>query len=71
MVSSVAKDVLGALGGAILSFCLLPQLWKMWRTRSASDLSLPFIILYTVGALLPCHFCALHVAVSLHFGATT
>ena len=49
MVSSVAKDVIGGMGGAILSFCLLPQLWKMWSTRSASDLSMPFIVLYTLG----------------------
>ncbi len=51
MVSSVVKDVLGAVGGGILSFCLLPQLWKVWRTRSATDLSMPFLVLYNTGAL--------------------
>ena len=50
MVSSVVKDVLGAVGGGILSFCLLPQLWKVWRTRSATDLSMPFLVLYNTGA---------------------
>ena len=50
MVSSAVKDVLGAVGGGILSFCLLPQLWKVWRTRSATDLSMPFLVLYNTGA---------------------
>lgn len=54
MVSSVAKDVIGGLGGAILSFCLVPQLWKMYCTRSAADLSMPFIVLYTLGECTPC-----------------
>lgn len=49
MVSSLIKDLIGGIGGAILAFCLLPQLWKMYRTRSAEDLSMPFIVLYTVG----------------------
>ena len=66
MVSTVAKDVVGGVGGAILSFCLLPQLWKMWRTRSAADLSMPFIVLYTVGGNLAVpHLIALGYSMSL------
>ncbi len=60
MVSSVVKDVLGAVGGGILSFCLLPQLWKVWRTRSATDLSMPFLVLYNTGALMVHHPGPLH-----------
>ena len=52
MVSSVAKDVIGGLGGGILAVCLLPQLLKMYSTRSAADLSMPFIVVYTLGETL-------------------
>ena len=51
MVASIIKDMLGGIGGVILAICLVPQLWKMWRTQSADDLSMPFILLYTVGNL--------------------
>ena len=52
MVSGAVKDALGAVGGGILAFCLLPQLWKVWRTRSATDLSMPFLVLYNTGACM-------------------
>ena len=58
MVSSAVKDVLGAVGGGILSFCLLPQLWKVWRTRSATDLSMPFLVLYNTGTCAVAWRCA-------------
>ena len=43
-------EALGYLGGAILSVCIVPQIWKTFRTKSAGDISLAWTILYTTGA---------------------
>lgn len=47
-----AMIALGYTGGAALSICLIPQLIAMWRTKSAGDLSLPWLILYSSGLIL-------------------
>ena len=47
--SSPAETALGTVGGLLLSLCLLPQLAKMWRTRSAADLSHGWLALYGAG----------------------
>lgn len=52
MVNHILRDVVGAFGGFILALCMLPQLFKMWRTHSADDLSLSFVFTYTVGETL-------------------
>jgi uncharacterized protein with PQ loop repeat len=36
----------------VLAGCLVPQLWKLYRTRSAQDLSYLFLMLYNLGLLL-------------------
>ena len=52
MPSTTAINIVGAFGGAVLAACLLPQLWRLYRTRSARDLSYPYIVAYSVGLLL-------------------
>ena len=47
-----AMIALGYIGGAGLSICLVPQLIVMWKTKSAGDLSLPWLILYSFGLVL-------------------
>lgn len=51
-MDQTARNVVGALGGAVLSACLLPQLYRLWRTRSARDLSYLYLIAYSTGLLL-------------------
>lgn len=41
-----------ALAGGVLAACLLPQLWKLVRTRSAADISLPFLLIYLLGLVV-------------------
>lgn len=38
--------------GVILTAMMIPQLWQLWRTRSADDLSHAFLLCYNVGASL-------------------
>jgi uncharacterized protein with PQ loop repeat len=47
--TAVAANVLGTLGGLLLSVCLLPQLWRIWKTRSAADLDYGWMALYGAG----------------------
>ena len=52
MVSETANNVIGAMGGVVLVVCLLPQLLRMYVTKSARDLSYAFLGLYVVGLTL-------------------
>eukprot|EP00842_Homolaphlyctis_polyrhiza_P005464 jgi/Hompol1/5919/HPOL_000310-RA len=52
MVSQLAIDFTGYLGGAFLVICSVPQLVLMWRTRSASDVSLAWSLTFNVGLIL-------------------
>jgi hypothetical protein len=42
-------EVLGIIGGILLSICVLPQLWYMYRTKDASSLQKRFLLLILVG----------------------
>lgn len=52
MVSTGVADAFGAVGGGVLAACLIPQLWKLGRTRSAADISLPFLLIYLLGLVV-------------------
>ncbi|PRW59402.1 integrin-linked kinase-associated serine threonine phosphatase 2C [Chlorella sorokiniana] len=52
MPSAAATNAIGAIGGGLLAACLAPQLWKLYATRSARDLSYLFLALYCAGCLL-------------------
>lgn len=43
---------MGAFGGVLLSACLLPQLVRLYRTRSARDISYLYLIAYSLGLFL-------------------
>ena len=45
-------DALGFTGGIILSICLAPQLIKMFRKKSAKEISFTFTLLYFTGLLM-------------------
>ncbi|CAF1282878.1 unnamed protein product [Didymodactylos carnosus] len=45
-------DLLGYLGGALLAICLLPQLYRTYKTRSAGDFSYIWNVLYMAGMII-------------------
>jgi len=45
-------DALGFTGGVLLSICLAPQLIKMFRKKSAKEISFSFTLLYFTGLLM-------------------
>jgi len=54
-------DVLGYIGGGIITFSLVPQVYRVFKLRSAREISLLFNILLLVGL-------SLWVAYGLSFG---
>lgn len=47
-----AVILLGLVAGALTSLSFLPQLIKIWRTRSAGDISLAMYVIITTGFVL-------------------
>jgi MtN3 and saliva related transmembrane protein len=45
-------QILGLLAGTITSITFLPQVIKIWKTRSAKDLSLLMLLLLMLGVIL-------------------
>ena len=42
----------GAVAGACTTVAFVPQVWRVWKTRSARDLSLPTYAVFTFGVVL-------------------
>lgn len=45
----MSADVVGMLAGLLTTAAFLPQAWRIWRTRSTRDLSLPMYAVFTAG----------------------
>ena len=48
----MAADVIGYLAGFLTTLAFFPQVIKIWRTRSARDVSLAAFATFTVGIAL-------------------
>lgn len=45
-------QLIGYLAGIIIAISLTPQVSKAWKTKSTSDISLPWTLILLVGLLL-------------------
>jgi MtN3 and saliva related transmembrane protein len=45
-------DLIGAIAATLTTISFLPQVWQIWRTRSARDVSLPMYLTFTTGVAL-------------------
>ena len=52
-------DILGYTSTVIFTFLFLPQVYKTYKTKSAKDLSLPFLLLSLVGCSIMIPYCIL------------
>jgi MtN3 and saliva related transmembrane protein len=43
------KELLGFIGGALTTVGFVPQVWRLFRLRSAHEISLPFTIFFILG----------------------
>jgi MtN3 and saliva related transmembrane protein len=48
----VNVDLLGTVAGMLTTAAFVPQAWRIWKTRSARDLSLPMYAIFTTGVAL-------------------
>ena len=46
-----SPEVLGFIGGGIVTSSLIPQVHRVFKLRSAHDISLPFTILLLIGLI--------------------
>jgi MtN3 and saliva related transmembrane protein len=44
-------ELLGFLGGAMITFGLIPQTVRLFKLKSAREISLPFTLLYIAGTM--------------------
>ena len=51
-MTTSAIQILGLVAGTITSITFLPQVIKIWKTRSAKDLSLMMLLLLMLGVIL-------------------
>ena len=41
----------GYIGAALINISFIPQIWRLYRLKSAREISLPFTLLITIGGL--------------------
>jgi MtN3 and saliva related transmembrane protein len=51
-MSTIALNVLGFVAGVLTTAAFIPQVLKIWRTRSARDISLGMYVVFTSGVAL-------------------
>jgi MtN3 and saliva related transmembrane protein len=52
LIYMTAIQILGLVAGTITSITFLPQVIKIWKTKSAKDLSLMMLLLLMLGVIL-------------------
>jgi len=48
----MSTDLIGMVAGTLSTVAFVPQVWRIWKTRSARDLSLPMYLIFTAGVAL-------------------
>ena len=46
------QETIGLLAGTLTTASFVPQVWKIWTTRSARDLSWGMVAVFTLGTFL-------------------
>jgi MtN3 and saliva related transmembrane protein len=46
------ETTLGLVAGLLTTVAFLPQVWQVWKSRSARDISLPMYLIFTLGVAL-------------------
>ena len=47
-----AESIVGLLAGLLTTVAFVPQVWQVWKSRSARDISLPMYLIFTAGVAL-------------------
>lgn len=46
------STAVGLVAGFLTTIAFVPQAWKIWKTKSAKDVSLPTFVAFTLGVAL-------------------
>ena len=60
------KELFGFIGGALITVGFIPQVWRLFKLKSAHEISLSFTLLFLVGTV-----CWLSYGVSLALPSVT
>ncbi len=52
MIASSLHDVVGTVAATLTTVAFVPQVWQIWRTRNARDISLTMYCIFTAGVVL-------------------
>ena len=52
MEKLTSMDILGLIAGSLTTIAFVPQLLKVWRSKSAKDISYVMFILFVIGIVL-------------------
>ena len=48
----VWEELLGFIAGALMTAGFVPQVWRLYKLKSAHEISIPFSALFLIGAAL-------------------
>ena len=45
------SDLVGMIAGTLTTIAFVPQVWRVWKTRSTKDISLSMYLVFTAGVV--------------------
>lgn len=51
-MTAIFPEAIGMIAGSLTTIAFLPQVIRLYRTKSAKDISWPMIILFNIGVIL-------------------
>ena len=45
------SDLIGMIAGTLTTIAFVPQVWRVWKTRSTRDISLGMYLVFTTGVV--------------------
>ena len=45
------REIFGFIGGSLTTIALVPQIWRLFKMKSAHEISLPFTLMYLIGGM--------------------
>ena len=45
------SDLIGMIAGTLTTIAFVPQVWRVWKTRSTKDISLSMDLVFTAGVV--------------------
>ena len=45
------QEIFGFIGGAVITIAFIPQVWRLYKLKSAREISLPFTLLFLLGGI--------------------